>query len=765
MLKKVYCLALTISSLFFLPSLLAQKPKGDKPEQQTTRVNSVKTRCATTEGIMRRLRKDPAYFTAYQNKLKEFQGSKVITSSPKSNKAKITSIVTVPVVVHIVLPNPQIVTDADVQYFIDRLNLDFSGFNPDSINAPQFYGVRGHSLIRFALAKRTPDGKHTTGIVRRSSSATIGFDEPQAVKDGTAGGSAPWPYTDYYNIWVGESGSGLLGIAPEIGPGTSSNDGVCINYLAFSNNNCYTDPTFALARTAVHEIGHNFGLFHIFEGGCADEDFKQLTSPTISLPASLLSPSDDTPAQIDETTSCPTGIVNSGCSTSPTPPGRMYQNFMDYTEDACYSMFTKGQVERMHYVLENFRPGYINSLGSVPVTAPVALDVSVFETVNPGGGEVNICTPVSYPSTLLCNGNITPKFRIRNYGTTPVTSLQVGYILNNGSPVTQNISISLPPNATTVVTFSPVPVTAGVNQFKFFTSSPNGQEDPVKSNDTLITALTIPTPTTAQINEGFESTFPPPGWTVSNPDNDITWRKINIGRSSSSSVFINNYNYNSFGQIDDLYTPIFQYGKVDSVKLHFDLSAAVFSDPNTRTIPLDTLEILVTNDCGNTFTSVYKKWGAALQTLGQPAQPMTDEFLPESNSQWRTEQVDLTRFKDAGSIIVAFRNTTNWENNIFLDNIQVRTRVLPELLKEKGYLVLPTVNTGNFALWLYQKQEKLRYLTVYNSIGKLVWKKEFNGNADAYIPVNLQGQPAGIYIVKWGFAGEDRAVTERIIIQ
>jgi hypothetical protein len=91
--------------------------------------------------------------------------------------------------------------------------------------------------------------------------------------------------------------------------------------------------------------------------------------------------------------------------------------------------------------------------------------------------------------------------------------------------------------------------------------------------------------------------------------------------------------------------------------------------------------------------------------------------------------------------------------------------VLPDLLKQKGYLVLPTINHGEFGLWLYQKQNTLKYVTVYNSLGHLVWKKEFNGNADAYIPVNLQGQPAGIYFVKWGFAGESHAVTERIIIQ
>jgi hypothetical protein len=757
-LKKSNWLALIVSCLFCTTSLFAQKLASDNKKTSVYR-------CATTEAIQQRLRKDPAYYASYQQKLKEYQRSRIQSPRSANSSARLTSIVTIPVVVHIVLPNPQVVTDADVQFFINRLNLDFSGLNPDSTNGAPFFGVRGHSLIRFALAQRDSTGKATTGIIRKATGLTIDSGEPQSVKNKALGGSAPWPYTDYYNIWVGDAGDGLLGIAPEIGPGTSANDGVCINYKAFANNNCYTYSTFTLARTAVHEIGHNFGLFHIFEGGCDDLDFQQLTTPGLSLPQELLSPADDTPAQADQTTSCASGILSTGCSSSPIPSGRMYQNFMDYTDDACYSMFTKGQVERMHYVLQTLRPGYLTTKGHIPVTAPIVLDASVFESVNPGGQEINGCAPISYASSLLCSGNIAPKFRVRNNGTETINTLTVGYRLNNGNTVIRNVTINLPANATTVISFSATPVTIGTNQFKFFTSLPNGVEDIVRNNDTLVATLTIETPISAPITEHFEGEFPPKGWTINNPDNDITWQKGPMGRSSAGSAFINNFNYISFGQKDDLYTPVIQFGIVDSIKLSFDLSAAVYSDPDTKTDPIDTLEILVTNDCGNSFTSVYKKWGAALQTLGQPAKAFTNEFFPENTNQWRTENIDLTTFKDAGPLVVAFRNTTNWDNNIFIDNVQIKTPVLPPLLKEKGYLVLPTVNNGQFAVWLYRNHQSLRYIAVFNSAGVLVWKKEFNGNADAYNLVNLQGQSAGLYFVKWGLEGDNRSLTERIIIK
>src|SRR5690606_7181999 len=89
----------------------------------------------------------------------------------------LVNIVTIPIVVHILLPDPTIVTDDDVNFFIRRLNEDFSGLNADSTNATGFYDVRGHSLIRFTLARRDPQGNFTTGIERKQSNVLIGISE------------------------------------------------------------------------------------------------------------------------------------------------------------------------------------------------------------------------------------------------------------------------------------------------------------------------------------------------------------------------------------------------------------------------------------------------------------------------------------------------------------------------------------------------------------------------------------------------------------
>jgi hypothetical protein len=96
-----------------------------------------------------------------------------------------------------------------------------------------------------------------------------------------------------------------------------------------------------LGGTAIHEMGHYFGLLHTFEGGCQNgPDVGDLV--------------EDTPAQMD-------GLNVFECDdtldTCPDDPGKdPVHNYMNYTSDACRFEFTPGQVQRMRWAQEQFRP-------------------------------------------------------------------------------------------------------------------------------------------------------------------------------------------------------------------------------------------------------------------------------------------------------------------------------------------------------------------------------------------------------------------------
>lgn len=241
---KVYLLTIFII-LFYSANLVAQ----EKVQLAPANLQNFK-RCATEEAILKRYNTEPAFRAMMDARNLETRNW-ILNGMPETSQRSslLTGPIIIPVVVHIVLPNPWIITDNDVDYFINRLNLDFSGFNPDSTNCGSFCAIRGHSQIRFTLAKRDVSGNFTTGIERRVGTTTIGTSEPQAVKNAATptGGLAPWDFTKYYNLWVAAGSGGLLGIAPEIGIGTATNDGVCVDYRVFSNS-CFANPSFKFGK-------------------------------------------------------------------------------------------------------------------------------------------------------------------------------------------------------------------------------------------------------------------------------------------------------------------------------------------------------------------------------------------------------------------------------------------------------------------------------------------------------------------------------------
>lgn len=690
-------------SLAFLPSSAQKMSEAQevKTAPRKTPGNSQIQRCGSMQVEAQYLREHPEVVEI--NRQMREQIEKLRGQQESSSGNRIQAIVNIPIVFHIVLPNPYIISDADIQAQVNRLNLDYSGLNPDSTNVPaSFQAVRGHSQLRFCLAQRTPTGQPTNGIERRASSTLYNATSNDPIKSTAAGGLDVWDYTQYFNIWVG-TGGGLLGYATFPGTSTPSQQGVVTDIIGTSNNPCYVDPSYNMGRTLTHEAGHYFGLYHIWgdEAGCTNNDFRNL-SGTCLLPASLGGTATDqtvgdTPNQGDENYGCPGGTVANSCGNT---AGDMYQNYMDYTDDACMTMFTNKQAERMEWIVANCRSGYLTSLGCSPPATGPSLDAAPVAAINPGGSETSAsCVTINYPIPL-CPSTIAPKVRITNNGLNTLTSVTVGVRIGTGTPVTVNATgLSLAAGATTIITLPNISLTTGTNQLKFFTSAPNGGTDATPSNDTLTVPVTISAPTAPPMTQDFNTaaTSIAP-WSITSSSGSPVWQiALPAGAPPSSvgpnvySAVIDNYNFDGLGKKDDINSGLINLTGVTTLDIKFDVAYWPYAAGTS-----DSLVVLISKDCGATFTEVYRKGGTGLGTKAGFSGNVA--FTPANSGEWRTETITLTPAQLSGgsNLLVKFRNIARYGNRLWLDNINIAPPISIDI--SANAIVRPnTLECGPFA--------------------------------------------------------------------
>ena len=288
-------------------------------------------RCGTMSAFYRLIERHPDYRT----RLVALEG--VVARRMRMARPRRVGPITIPVVVHVVYRTAaENVSVAQIRSQIRVLNRDYRAQNPDRKKVPAVWkGLVADPGVQFALAKKDPQGKPTSGITRKKTQATS-FTDDDAVKSVATGGTNAWPRARYLNLWVCTLSDDILGYAQFPG-GPARTDGVVILNTAFGTTGSVQRP-FHLGRTATHEVGHWLNLHHIWGDGlrsCQDSDFV-----------------DDTPNQEGPNIGKPS-FPNISCNNGPN--GDMFMNYMDYVDDAAMFMFTQQQVVRMQATLDGPR--------------------------------------------------------------------------------------------------------------------------------------------------------------------------------------------------------------------------------------------------------------------------------------------------------------------------------------------------------------------------------------------------------------------------
>jgi len=433
--------------------------------------------CGSTENEENLQKQDPKRLSneAFENWI----APKVAEAKAKRLQKNGNTILTLPVVVHVIHNGDaegfnENISEAQILSQIEVLNQDFRkmantpGFNSNEVGAD--------IELEFCLAKRTPTGENTTGIVRYEMGDDNGWETAEAntmLKPFTQ-----WDPEKYINIWVvdfvyrdtGNSRISLAGYAQfpsgtnldglEVSGGFSFQDGVVIDHKYFGSANIFPEGTYDttnnMGRTTTHELGHFFGLRHIWgDGGCNIDDFC-----------------DDTPVA---------GQANSGCEegtdTCPALGMDMIENYMDYTTDACKNIFTQDQKARIDVVMNQAarRASLKTSNGCSPA-----------EVFNTDGAlfiqRINLAD---------CSNAFAPSLVLQNEGNTTMTSAIISYNIDGGSANQYTWTGNLIAGQKTSIQLEGMTAGGGVRTLNVALTSVNGINDENSMNDAKLASFRI----------------------------------------------------------------------------------------------------------------------------------------------------------------------------------------------------------------------------------------------------------------------------------
>ncbi len=293
--------------------------------------------------------------------------------------------IVVPMAVHFdsgIVPAAQeacVITAVEDQ--IDELNAELAGMDADAGTINNFtscFGanILGEACLEFCLA--TFDHPAGYGLVDGDFAITFGqvsFAIP-------AGNFTPVnsDWDEYMNIYVDALAGGLLGVSNGI-PGQFNGDGVLVDHCVFGTGaiscpgvpltgsaGCF--PAYDEGETVAHEIGHYFGLYHIWGDNFHCNGSQDMIA--------------DTPDMDDNYSGYVACASHLACSDLPLSCGSedMYMNFMSYAGDACMYMFTSDQSDVMNAtaVAEGF--------GTTSIKCDVTIPVADFSP----DGNITLCS-------------------------------------------------------------------------------------------------------------------------------------------------------------------------------------------------------------------------------------------------------------------------------------------------------------------------------------------------------------------------------------
>jgi hypothetical protein len=390
-------------------------------------------------------------------------------------------------------------------------------------------------------------------------------------------------------------------------------------------------------------------------------------------------------------------------------------------------------------------PSYINDLSQMAFVGFIQDDGNkkVYQagrTAQPSIPNDAKFVSVTGLSAYTCAATTDPAvLTFKNQGPNAITAATITPYIDGVAQTPVMWTGSLASGSNTTVTLGSFAATTGQHTFSVNINGVSGGDGNMVNNGGSTKFGLINSYAVTPITEAFTAvTFPPASWLMINTDGgNATWsRSSTAGAGSAKYDFYNNA---VTGDNDDLYIKPIDLTGINSPVLTFDYAYAQYSNEN------DQLDVLVSTNCGGSWTNVWSKAGSALATA--PAQ--TSAFTPGA-SNWTNTAVSLPTAANQAQVLVKFKATSQYGNNLYVDNINLSNANSINKYNESmvSFDVYPNPATTNAVVKAYSAYTQSGTVVVYNNLGQVVKSVNVSLNFGVNeVSLNTADLATGVYNV------------------
>lgn len=348
----------------------------------------------------------------------------------------------------------------------------------------------------------------------------------------------------------------------------------------------------------------------------------------------------------------------------------------------------------------------------------------------------------------LCDLNISGTVDVTNEGGADVTEMKLAVLVNGDVAVSTDWTGTLAPGETTTVDLPQGMVEVGRSDVSVAVLSVNGARDTSAFNNQFSSTLYKLDAGiyTDNLNEGFEGKG-----LGENPDaainvNPNNYRTFIVDRSVNSQLIT--WPLGAFENSESCYRFDFPtiaaggsaglvFKKIDMSSFENSYLAMSYAYTN-QSNENDRLQVLISDDCGVTWTELFNKAGNDMRT----ANPVSGtRFYPRA-ADWVSDTFDISAFDGSPEIILAFIGTSGVGNCLYLDDIMLGEKMTSSTfdagILEGNVSVFPNPASGPVQVRVTLEESVTASIQVHDLMGRLV-----------HTISSAQSFPAGIHQFEW----------------